>query len=207
MIFIKKCIYVCCICLFVATGLTTDIYAGKISESLVENSIDELSVVTEIKQIEPVTIRQTINSEFDILKPSGYSKEELLSAVSDEYRYRMIPYVDALIEAEKIYGVNALYLLCTIGLESGWGQYESGINNLAGWRNYDGSYRNFASIYDCIMHIANNLSTKYKDSVGSKLIDICGRYSESDSYYETLSSIMIGRERVINELNKKGEYI
>lgn len=143
---------------------------------------------------------QEIDSNFDILKPCGYSYEQLLYSVSDEYRYEMVKHIDTFLEAEKKYGVNAFYLMCKMGLESGWARYPSGENNLGGWTNSDGTYMDFESEEDCILYIAEKLSTEYKDISGSRLEDVCQRYCPNSGYSETLIDIMVGRKEKIEEL-------
>lgn len=145
------------------------------------------------ERVEP----QTIDREFDILQPCGYTADELALAVSDQYRSELLPYVDSFLEAEETYGVNAFYLLCKFGLESGWGKYMAAENNISGWTNADGSYRNFDSVDSCIMHVAKNLSTTYREAVGSKIDDVCARYCQNDGYLDTLLGIMRDREAVI----------
>lgn len=150
-----------------------------------------------IKRIVP---KQTIDENFDIFQPCGYTVEELEYAVSDNSRDELLPYIDTFLEAEDTYGVNAFYLLCKLGLESGWGQYESGENNIGGWTNGDGSYKDFESVEECILYISRNLSTRYKESVGSKLGDVCRMYCPGDGYLETLMGIMLDREAKIQTI-------
>lgn len=145
------------------------------------------------ERVEP----QTIDRDFDILQPCGYTAEELALAVSDQYRSELLPYVDSFLKAEETYGVNAFYLLCKFGLESGWGQYMAAENNISGWTNADGSYRDFNSVEDCIMHVSKSLSTTYREAVGSKIDDVCARYCQNDGYLDTLLGIMRDREAVI----------
>lgn len=150
---------------------------------------------------------QEINEDFDILLPSGYDCEQLLYSVQDQYRYEMAKNVPAILEAEEKYGVNALYLMCKLGLESGWAKYPSGENNLGGWTNADGSYMDFDSEEECILHIAENLSTEYKEKSGTRLADVCERYCPSDSYSETLIDIMVGRKEKIEEMEVQSDEL
>ncbi len=150
---------------------------------------------------------QEINEDFDILSPSGYDCEQLLYSIQDEYRYEMAENVPTILEAEEKYGVNALYLMCKLGLESGWAKYPSGENNLGGWTNADGSYMDFDSEEECIMHIAENLSTEYKEKSGTRLADVCARYCPSDGYSETLIDIMVGRKEKIEEMEAQSDEL
>ncbi len=140
------------------------------------------------------TSHQAINRDFDILQPCGYTSDQLKSVLSDDAHKEMIPYVDSIIEAERTHGVNALYLMCKLGIESGWGKYESGKNNIGGWTNNQGGFKDFNSVDECIMHIAKNLSTSYKDIVGTRLEDVCKRYCQDEGYTELLLEIMADME-------------
>lgn len=140
---------------------------------------------------------QPITEDFDIFSACGYTAEELSTAVASESHSGMQPYISSLLKAEETYGVNAFYLLCKFGLESGWGQHMSGENNIGGWTTYDGGFKDFASVDECIMHIAKCLSTTYKDAVGGRLEDVCKRYCPDRGYLETLMQIMQEREAVM----------
>lgn len=133
---------------------------------------------------------QEIDLYFDILSDSGYETEDLIRMLSDDAHSGLLPYVDAIKKAEEEYGVNALYLTCKLGLESGWGKYETGTYNIAGWMNYDGTWRNFSSPEDCVMTVARNLATTYKDTVGTSLGAVCSRYSTNPEYSYVLMDIM-----------------
>lgn len=146
------------------------------------------------ENVTPTVIHQTIDEDFDILQPCGYSVEQLTSVISDDSRKALVPYVDTFLEAEETYGINAFYLICKFGLESGWGQYESGENNIGGWTNADGTYKDFDSVEDCIMYISESLSTSYKNTVGTRLEDVCERYCPNEDYLETLLGIMEDRQ-------------
>lgn len=139
---------------------------------------------------EEETQPQEIDLGFDILADSGYEIEDLVRMLSDDAHSGLLPYVDAIKRAEDEYGVNALYLTCKLGLESGWGKYETGTYNIAGWMNNDGTWRNFSSPEDCVMTVARNLATTYKDTVGTSLGAVCSRYSTNPEYSYVLMDIM-----------------
>lgn len=147
----------------------------------------------EVKE-ENTTASQEITKDFDIFKPCGYTYEQLSAAVNTECHSGMQPHIKALMKAEEEYGVNAFYLLCKFGLESGWGRYTSGANNIGGWTNNSGGFKDFDSVEQCILHIAKNLSTTYKEAVGGRLEDVCKRYCPDSGYMETLIGIMTERE-------------
>ena len=167
------------------------------SNSIIEltSFVAEANVEVEVVDVVP----QPVDKHFDILQPCGYTREELEYAVSGERHNALLPYVETMLQAEEEFGVNAFYLLCKFGYESGWGRYLAADNNIGGWKSKDGSFRDFGSIEECILHIAENLSTVYKERVGSKLKDVCARYCPDDGYLETLLEIMDERTEKIKE--------
>ena len=158
--------------------------------------------VVKVLIAEPAPQPQAITNNFNILTPCGYTREQLAYMLSYDSYQNLLPHLDTFILAEKTYGVNAFYLICKCGLESGWGEYTSGRNNIGGWQNDDGQYRDFANVDECILHIAKSLSTTYKESVGSKLKDVCVRYSTTKDYVYQLKRIMTQRQLKINEMTK-----
>lgn len=154
----------------------------------------QINIVERRAKIEPVKhAPQEINSDFNIMIPTGYTAEELSRTLTTEVHKTMLPYIDAIVKAERTYGINSLYLLCKLGLESGWGRYMAAKNNIAGWTNDDGSFRDFDTVEDCIMHVARNISTIYKEAVGTNLGDVCERYCPGTNYTEILIQIMTER--------------
>ena len=142
---------------------------------------------------------QPIDINFDILKPCGYTEEELLWCVSDDNHSEMAKYIPFILKAEKKYGVNAFYLMCELGLESGWGKHLAGTNNLGGWMTKEGTYMDFDSGEECIFYIAEKLATDYKDITGTKLVDVCKRYSSNTDYAKVLMEIMEDCKEKIEE--------
>ena len=142
---------------------------------------------------------QNVDMNFDISKNCGYSKEDLERILSNDEHKNMKPYIDSFLKAEKKYGVNALFLICQFGLESGWGTYKAGVNNIAGWTDGKGAFKNFDSVDDCIMFVAYKLSTFYKDTVGTRLEDVCSLYCPTKGYAEKVIRIMKEQEKVINQ--------
>lgn len=201
--------------MFVCFGMLVGFFSHfAYSDYIEQNNFEDIRtvvIVQAIKDVEPFDVSnaiamaeekeivepQEISGEFDILTPCGYTKEELETALSSDSHKVMLPYVDALIEAEDTYGVNAFYLMCKLGLESGWGKYMAAENNIGGWTNNDGSYRSFDSVEDCILHIADRLSTTYKDDVGTSLSAVCGKYNPNPLYLDTLMQIMYERQNKI----------
>lgn len=176
--------------LFVQTGVA----AKQFDIEPVNTSVVQANVVERHVKLEASDYKvQEIDSEFNIMIPTGYTAEELSRTLTTEAHKAMLPYIDAIVKAERTYGINALYLLCKLGLESGWGRYMAAKNNIAGWTNDDGSFRDFDTVEDCIMHVARNISTIYKEAVGTNLGDVCERYCPGTNYTETLIQIMTER--------------
>lgn len=142
---------------------------------------------------------QDISRDFNVFQPCGYTYEELSSALSSESHQGFLPYVDTFLEAEETYGVNAFYLMCKLGYESGWGKYMADQNNIGGWTDGRGGFQSFDSVEQCIFHIAENLSTVYRDAVGERLADVCWMYCPTYGYTDTLMQIMRERTYAINE--------
>jgi len=142
---------------------------------------------------------QEMDIEFDILKACPFTKKELVCAFSKGNYKNILPYINTFLEAEQKYGVNALYFMCQIGLESGWCTHTSGKNNVAGWARVDGSYMEFNSVDECILYVASKLSSKYKDRVGTNIADVCKRYCPNEDYVYTLLSIMSDQQYKIME--------
>lgn len=133
---------------------------------------------------------QPLDYNFDIMIPSGYTREELHRSLGG-IRDGMESSIDAIVTAEEIYGVNSLYLLAMLGFESGWGTVESGINNIAGWKGTeDNTWSNFNSRYECIMEVANGLANDFSLDVGPRIYDIAARYTPDEGYVDTLLQIM-----------------
>ena len=138
---------------------------------------------------EPIYYDQAIGYYFDITQPSGLTSEELAGALGDS-RSGMYSVVDHIIEAEATYGINALYLTAVLGYESGWGRYETGWNNIAGWKGNGGTWSDFSSKYECIMTVADGLINDFVYTQGPYVGDIAQRYCPDYAYTETLLQIM-----------------
>lgn len=83
----------------------------------------------------------------------------------------MLEVASFIIESEKEYGVNALFITSLIALESGWNtSYRASTqNNLTGHAVYSSSSRgsNFSSKYDNIMTTVKMIKEEYLSSSGS----------------------------------------
>jgi len=144
----------------------------------------------------PTYTSQEINTQFDIMAPSNITYEQLYEALNNS-RSNMLDCIDAILDAEKTYGVNALYLTSMLGIESGWGRYETGYNNIAGWKGNQGTWSDFDSRYDCIMTVANGLSNDFAVNNGSDIYNVCLRYCTDYNYMETTLQVMRELEQII----------
>ena len=126
---------------------------------------------------------------------TDYTLDEFEYVLRD-LRGGLSPYAWVILETGKYYGINPLYLLAKFGLESGWGTstYFKEKNNIGGWRKYDGSFREFDSVEECIWFIAEGLleynnpeSWKY---TGPDIEAVAYRYCQDENYVEVLVSIM-----------------
>lgn len=184
-----------------------------VEEEIVEEPVvEEETIVEEQPEVQPFSVTQeevvvpevveptiqAINTNFDILTPSNFTAEQLSSALQTYPHNNLLQFVDIFIEAEKTYGINALYLMSTIGWESGWGRYLSNTNNYAGWKDPStGGFRYFNSPYECIMTVAEEVSTLWTQSVGSSLGNIAARYCPTPGYVDNIMLIMSERQNHI----------
>lgn len=106
----------------------------------------------------------------DISKPSNVLEKELKLALIETNMVELVPYI---IEAEKRYGVNALFMAGLIANESSWNtsQKAKTMNNITGFGvfNYKVTSRgkDFKSKEHCIYATAQLLSESYLDPDGS----------------------------------------
>lgn len=142
----------------------------------------------------------------------SYTTEEFQSVLKGS-RSGLYDYAWVIVETGKYYGINPLYLLAKFGLESGWGTSKLFVekNNIGGWRNYDGSYRSFDTVEDCVWHISNGLmeynnpdSWKY---TGPELEDVVYRYCQDEGYADVLISIMNELQKEIEEYRESNPTI
>ena len=158
-------------------------------EEVIEESVEE-DIVEEVVIIEDIPYQwQPIDSNFNVFQRSYLNSEELIYALGDS-RSGLHSSVDSIIQAEEIYGVNALYLASVLGYESGWGIYENGWNNIAGWKGNYGNFSDFSSRHECIMTVAAGLANNFQPAVGNRVGDVATRYCPDSGYLDTLLIIM-----------------
>lgn len=174
-------------------------YIGLEKRLPIPKVVEKEVIVYVEKEVEPEPVEakaipevylQPINSDFDIMVSSGLSTDDMIRALGNA-RSGLHDCASAIVEAEQTYGVNALYLAAVLGLESGWGKYEHGSNNIAGWKGGpNGTFSNFNSRYECVMTVARGLSTHFVNSVGSDISDVAIMYCPDYGYLDLLLQIM-----------------
>lgn len=172
------------------------IEAPKIESSVrfvtLEKTIEHAET-TKIESSKRLTQPQPINWEFDISKTNEYTMEQLEEMFRGPYYNKIRPYINTFIAAEQMYGINAFFLMCLTGLESGWFKYTSGENNIAGWMRNDGSFMDFGSIEECIMHVAAGIANNYIPRIGSNIGKVTHHYCYNEGYTQALLNIMCER--------------
>ena len=168
----------------------------KIESSVRSVTLEKIIEHTETLKIESskrLTQPQPINWEFDISKTNEYTTEQLEEMFRGPYYDKIRPYINTFIAAEQMYGINAFFLMCLTGLESGWFKYTSGENNIAGWMRNDGSFMDFGSIEECIMHVAAGIANNYIPRIGSNIGKVAYHYCYNEGYTQVLLNIMCER--------------
>ena len=172
------------------------IEAPKIESSVMSVTLEKTIEHAETPKIESskrLTQPQPINWEFDISKTNEYTTEQLEEMFRGPYYDKIRPYINTFIAAEQKYGINAFFLMCLTGLESGWFKYTSGENNIAGWMRNDGSFMDFGSIEECIMHVAAGIANNYIPRIGSNIDKVAYHYCYNEGYTQALLNIMCER--------------
>ena len=170
--------------------------APKIESSVMSVTLEKTIEHAETPKIESskrLTQPQPINWEFDISKTNEYTMEQLEEMFRGPYYDKIRPYINTFVAAEQKYGINAFFLMCLTGLESGWFKYTSGENNIAGWMRNDGSFMDFGSIEECIMHVAAGIANNYIPRIGSNIGKVTYRYCYNEGYTQALLNIMCER--------------
>lgn len=175
-----------CIAVIILTSFTF------LNVDVMASSLDETQVSTQNKV-------ETL--EIGVLKKSGLTAEELKTGLL----YDLKEYSEAFIKAEEETGINAIFLSALAATESGWGRYESGINNIYGWTG-DGNYgyRDFDTIEDCIYFVADSLKTNYLSPDGCyfngyTVKDINIHYNGSKKWENLINGIMYDIQFRIDE--------
>lgn len=147
-----------------------------------------------MKAIIAITIMlSTFVTDVDVAKTTGIHPDVLEGAL----QYELVDSAYTFVEAEMLYGVNAVALASIAALESDWGRSELAQtkHNLFGWRTSDGGYMEFYNNDECILYIAKKISENYLDENGSyyqggtMIEDISSIYSEAEDWSEKIESI------------------
>jgi beta-N-acetylglucosaminidase len=116
------------------------------------------------------------------------------------------------IEAEKAYGINALFLTSLIAQESGWGESNRAKtqNNLSGYAVYSDSAegKTFSSKHESIMATASLLRKNYVDSDGRHSIHAINKKYSADpkwaSHITTIANKLVKEVNVNNYVDVTG---
>lgn len=132
-----------------------------------ENDVINENLATEITERSEVAYKRN-----DMTLVSGITKEELKEVFMNyNGASTMAHLADALVDAEKEYGVNAFAMAGIVALESGFATSRRAVedNNLTGYEVYSDASegRLFNSQYESIMQTAKHLSKNYLTEGGS----------------------------------------
>ena len=148
----------------------------------------------------------TIKNRFlfkNLTEPTNYSADELNRVYSMmNFRNSRLAGKGAIFkEAEKRYGVNALYLMAHSALESAWGrsQIANDKNNFFGIAAYDTSPYDSAKKFDDVdkgilgaaKWIRENYIDRGRDHLGNKATGMNVRYASDPYWGEKIASIMM----------------
>lgn len=148
----------------------------------------------------------TIKNRFlfkNLTEPTNYSADELnrVYSMMNIRNSRLAGKGAIFKEAEKRYGVNALYLMAHSALESAWGrsQIANDKNNFFGIAAYDTSPYDSAKKFDDVdkgilgaaKWIRENYIDRGRDHLGNKATGMNVRYASDPYWGEKIASIMI----------------
>lgn len=146
-------------------------YENLESKESTNKSILEEEKIAQLKELESKRIEKSRKENITYLREnitiaSGIKEEELRKVLLTYNGADTMAHLsDALVDAEKIYGVNAFAMTAIVALESGFATSRRAVedNNLTGYEVYsdDSEGRLFKSQYDSIMHTARHLSKNY----------------------------------------------
>ena len=148
----------------------------------------------------------TIKNRFlfkNLTEPTNYSADELnrVYSIMNIRNSRLAGKGAIFKEAEKRYGVNALYLMAHSALESAWGrsQIANDKNNFFGIAAYDTSPYDSAKKFDDVdkgilgaaKWIRENYIDRGRDHLGNKVTGMNVRYASDPYWGEKIASIMM----------------
>lgn len=167
------------------------------------NAMGKIEIVDSKPYIRP---EYQWNDWSDVRKPSGITAEELHEAMYyDENDYA--PYY---IEAERRYGINAIFLYAIAQNESqnGRSAIAKNKNNLFGWTGNNG-HMTFNSVEECIYYVAEALQNSYLNPDGRyfsgySLWDVSRHYNDNDYWRNlTLEIANVMQNRIVSSRDKQ----
>lgn len=157
------------------------------------------------KQVDNCNFKTFVKYDFyNITTPSAATPNQLKYAL---YGTDLYDYADVFVEAEKLYGINSIFMIGLVANESAWLTSDRTLrqNNVTGYAVYSNSSEGatFKSIDDSILKTAKLLSTDYvspssKHYNGLSVKDINIMYSGDKNWYKTINSISNDIEDKIN---------
>lgn len=106
---------------------------------LEEENLEEVEVLEEVEDIvEEEVLKEVHFNSQNVLEISNVTEEQLYRALEGTALYELTPIY---IEAEQLYGVNALFIVSLTAQESAWGTSDRAVydNNLTGFGVYSAS--------------------------------------------------------------------
>lgn len=160
-----------------------------------EKELERKRLEEEAIQAEKMRILNVEYYNWDLVKVSGITHEEMYEVLSDT---SMSHLAWAIVEAERTHGVNAFFLAAVIALESTWATSDRAVysNNLTGMAVYgdDSPGENYVSQDECVMDTARQLKKYYLtvggdyfNGISSDSVNI--RYSADPNWYLKVNKI------------------
>ena len=163
--------------------------------SFLEDETLTLEIALEEFKSQHSNCRPPIIYSYDnVLIPSNVTAEELVKGL----RYNLRSCAQYFVEAEKQYGINAIFLASIAAHESGWGRSSLAINknNLFGYKQAGGggTFREFSSLEECILYVAQVLKNSYlteggKYYNGTSVADVNVKYCSGTDWAPQIDSI------------------
>jgi beta-N-acetylglucosaminidase len=151
-----------------------------------------------------------ILNDYDLTRPSGRTEKEINYLLTDT---KLSNLGKVTLEAEKQFGVNAIFIISVAQLESGYGssylaRTKNNLFGLNAWGNTTSEIRRRAYSYktkgDCIKSFAEIIRTKYLDKKRTTISSIGEIYCEKSEYWVDKITILMGQNvKKMNELKEK----
>ena len=157
----------------------------------VQEAIEQPQIKSEQEEVKELYFNSN-----DVTELSNMTVEQVQEVLEGTSLY---PLASDYIELEKIYGINALFIVSLTIEESGWGtsRITHDNNNISGQR-INGVYRKFKSKYACLKETYRLISEEYVNEEGkyyvgsSNIYDINATYcpdTEKDSWANNIIEI------------------